>query len=39
MEAEFGLDIDVVVRTPAELAPVVERNPLGEVATDPKRYR
>jgi len=37
--AEFGLEIDVVVRTPAELARVVERNPLGKVATDPKRYQ
>ena len=36
---EFGLDIDVVVRTRAELATVVRRNPLGEVATDPKRYQ
>jgi uncharacterized protein (DUF1697 family) len=39
IEPEFGLEIDVVVRTPAELARVVERNPLGEVATDPKRYQ
>jgi uncharacterized protein (DUF1697 family) len=35
----FGLEIPVVVRTRAELAGVVERNPLGEVATDPKRYQ
>jgi uncharacterized protein (DUF1697 family) len=35
----FGLDIDVVVRTRDELAEVVERNPLGDVATDPKRYQ
>ena len=39
IEAEFGLAIDVVVRTPAELARVVKRNPLGEVANDPKRYQ
>jgi len=39
IEAEFGLEIDVVVRTPAELARVVERNALGHVATDPKRYQ
>jgi uncharacterized protein (DUF1697 family) len=39
IEAEFGLEIDVVVRTPAELARVVERNPLGKVAKDPKRYQ
>jgi uncharacterized protein (DUF1697 family) len=35
----FELDIPVVVRTRAQLANVVERNPLGEVATDPKRYQ
>jgi uncharacterized protein (DUF1697 family) len=35
----FGLDIEVVVRTRAELARVVERNPLGDVAKDPKRYQ
>jgi uncharacterized protein (DUF1697 family) len=35
----FGLDIDVVVRTRDELAEVVRRNPLGKVATDPKRYQ
>ena len=35
----FGLDVDVVVRTRAELAAVVRRNPLGDVAKDPKRYQ
>ena len=35
----FGLDIKVVVRTRAELAAVVERNPLGKVATNPKLYQ
>jgi uncharacterized protein (DUF1697 family) len=35
----FGLEIPVVARTGAELAEVVERNPLGEVATEPKRYQ
>ena len=39
IEDEFGLEIDVVVRTPAELARVVERNPLSKVAKDPKRYQ
>jgi uncharacterized protein (DUF1697 family) len=39
IEAEFGLEIDVVVRTLAELARVVELNPLGRVANDPKRYQ
>jgi uncharacterized protein (DUF1697 family) len=35
----FGFDVDVVVRTRDELAEVVARNPLGEVAVDPKRYQ
>ena len=39
IEAEFGLEIDVVVRTTAELAKVVELNPFGKVANDPKRYQ
>jgi len=39
IEDEFGLEIDVVVRTPAELARVVERNPLSKVVKDPKRYQ
>ena len=36
---EFGLDVDVVTRTRAQLAKVVERDPLGKVATNPKRYQ
>jgi uncharacterized protein (DUF1697 family) len=36
---ELGLEIDVVVRTRNELAAVVRRNPLGDVAKDPKRYQ
>ena len=35
----FGLDIAVVVRTRAELAKVVRRNPLGDVADNPKLYQ
>jgi uncharacterized protein (DUF1697 family) len=35
----FGLDVPVVVRTRAELAKVVKRNPLGKVAKNPKRYQ
>ncbi len=35
----FGLEIDVVVRTRDELAEVVGRNPLADVAVDPKRYQ
>jgi uncharacterized protein (DUF1697 family) len=34
----FGFDISVLVRTRAELAKVVERNPLGKVATDGSRH-
>jgi len=39
IQEEFGLGISVVVRTPADLARVVKRNPLGDVAKDPKRYQ
>jgi uncharacterized protein (DUF1697 family) len=35
----FGFDVDVIVRTRDELAEVVARNPLAEVAVDPKRYQ
>ena len=35
----FGLDIAVVVRTRAALAKVIDRNPLGDVADNPKRYQ
>jgi uncharacterized protein (DUF1697 family) len=35
----FGFDIDVVVRTRAQLGKVVERNPLAKVAKNPKRYQ
>jgi uncharacterized protein (DUF1697 family) len=35
----FGLEIAVLVRTKAELARIVKRNPLGAVAKDPKRYQ
>jgi uncharacterized protein (DUF1697 family) len=35
----FGFDVDVVVRTRDELAEVVKRNPLGDVADNPKRYQ
>jgi uncharacterized protein (DUF1697 family) len=35
----FDLEVKVVVRTRAELAKVVERNPLGKVATNPKLYQ
>lgn len=35
----FDLDIRVVVRTRAELAAVVKRNPFAKVATNPKLYQ
>jgi uncharacterized protein (DUF1697 family) len=35
----FGIDVDVLVRTRAELAAVVASNPLAALATDPKRYQ
>ena len=36
--ADIRMDIPVVVRTAAELAAVVKRNPLRKLATDPKLY-
>ena len=39
IEERFGLEIAIVVRTRDELARVVARNPLGAVATNPKRYQ
>ena len=33
-----GLDVAVAVRTRAQLAKVVERNPLAQVAKDPKKH-
>ncbi len=35
----FGLDIEVLARTRDELAEVVRRNPLAEIAAEPKRYQ
>jgi uncharacterized protein (DUF1697 family) len=35
----FGLDIAVVARTRAQIAAIVRRDPLGKVATSPKRYQ
>jgi uncharacterized protein (DUF1697 family) len=39
IKKQFGLDIDVVVRTRDQLAKVVELDPLGDVAVNPKRYQ
>jgi uncharacterized protein (DUF1697 family) len=38
IKKEFGHDIAVVVRSHAELKAVVRRNPLGKMATNPKRH-
>src|ERR1700683_974052 len=35
----FGFDVRVIVRTRTDLARVVKRTPLGEVADNPKRYQ
>jgi uncharacterized protein (DUF1697 family) len=35
----FGFDVPIVVRTRADLAKVVKRNPLGDVADNFKRYQ
>ena len=35
----FGFPVDVIVRTGEELAEVVARNPLADVAVNPKRYQ
>jgi uncharacterized protein (DUF1697 family) len=38
IKERFGFDITVLVRSRAELADVVRRNPLSKVAVDPKRH-
>jgi len=35
----FGFEVDVIVRSAKQLAEVVKRNPLAEVAREPKRYQ
>jgi uncharacterized protein (DUF1697 family) len=35
----LGLDLEVLVRSKAQLAAIVKRDALGNVATDPKRYQ
>jgi uncharacterized protein (DUF1697 family) len=37
--ASFGLEVAVLTRTRDELAQIVSRDPLGDVASDPKRYQ
>jgi uncharacterized protein (DUF1697 family) len=39
IKAEFGLEVPIVARTRAQLAKVVELNPLAKVAKNPKRYQ
>src|SRR5262249_39831452 len=36
---EFGFDVAVVVRTRDEIAAVVERDPFGDLADNPKRFQ
>lgn len=36
---QFGFEVGVIVRTEAQLAAVVKRNPLAKVVTEPKRYQ
>ena len=38
LEAGLGFDVEVIVRTRAELARVVARDPLADVAKNPSRY-
>lgn len=38
VKQRFGFDVSVLVRSHAELADVVRRNPLVKIAADPKRY-
>lgn len=39
LEERFGFAVPVMVRTRDELAAIVEADPLGDVATDPKRLQ
>jgi uncharacterized protein (DUF1697 family) len=38
IQGRFGFDVAVVIRSHADLAEVVRRNPLAREADDPKRY-
>jgi uncharacterized protein (DUF1697 family) len=37
--ASFGIDVPVIIRSKAELADVIARNPIAHAAEDPKRYQ
>ncbi len=37
LDSRLGMDVRVLIRTDRELARVVDRNPLGDVMTDPTR--
>ena len=39
LAAQFNLNVPVIVRTRDELREIVLRNPLADVAADPKRYQ
>ncbi len=38
IKRRFGMDVVVLVRSKAEVAEIVRRNPLADVAVDPKRH-
>lgn len=39
IEERFGIDTDVILRTHAQLAALVDAHPLADVATDPTRHQ
>ncbi len=39
ISATLDVDVEVLVRTSDELAAVIDGDPLGDIATDPKRYQ
>ena len=39
MQRGFGVEVAALVRTAAQLGAVVERDPLGELVSDPRRYQ
>jgi uncharacterized protein (DUF1697 family) len=39
ISSRFGFEVPILVRTRAELAEIVKRDPLGDVADNPKRYQ
>jgi uncharacterized protein (DUF1697 family) len=39
ISGHFGFEVPVIARSAEEMAAVVKRNPLREIATEPKRYQ